>query len=349
MTARVAIVTGVTGQDGAYLCRMLLDDGWRVCGTRRAGGADAALWRLRELDVATHPNLTLQALDPADADACADLVARWRPQQIFHLAAVSSVAAAFDAPLDALAISGAGCANLLDAMRRHARDARLVFASSGELLAGVDVDESAPLRARHPYALAKLAGHAAVQAYRRGYGLHASAAILFNHESPLRGGAFVTRKIVAAAALAARGGCDTPLALGNIDAQRDFGYAPDYVAAMRAMAARERGDDYVLATGRSASVREFADAAYDAAGLALRWSGEGDDEAAHDAHGTLRVRIDAALRRPVDAAIQRGNAAKARRELGFAPSLDIAGLARAMLDAELRRQARRETQVCRIR
>ncbi|MDC8013851.1 GDP-mannose 4,6-dehydratase [Tahibacter soli] len=338
MSAPLAIVTGATGQDGAYLCRALLDDGWRVCGTRRAGG-DEALWRLRELGIAAHPWLDLRTLDLADENACDDLVATLKPAQVFHLAAVSSVAAAFEAPLAALAASGTACANLLDAMRRHAPDARLVYASSAELFDAPHVDESVQPRARSPYAFAKLVGHAAVQAYRASYGVHASAAILFNHESPLRGAGFVTRKIAATAARVARGS-DEALALGNLSAQRDFGYAPDYVAAMRAMAARDAPSDYVLATGVATSVRVFVTTVYAAAGIALRWSGAGIDERAHDAQGVLRVRVDPGLLRPLDAAVQRGDAAKARRELGFAPSLDIAGLARTMLDAELRRLAR---------
>lgn len=339
MNAPLAVVTGATGQDGAYLCRALLDDGWRVCGTRRADGGDDALWRLHELGIAAHPALELRPFDLADASACAVFVGMLKPAQVFHLAAVSSVAAAFDVPLAALATSGTACANLLDAIRRYAPDTRLVYASSAELFDAPRVDETVPPRARSPYALAKLAGHAAVQAYRASYGVHASAAILFNHESPLRGAGFVTRKIAAAAARAACGS-DEVLALGNLDARRDFGYAPDYVAAMRAMAARDAPSDYVLATGVATSVRVFVTTVYAAAGIALRWSGAGVDECAHDTHGVLRVRIDPALLRPLDAAVQCGDADKARRELGFAPSLDIAGLARTMLDAELRRLAR---------
>lgn len=337
MSAPLALVTGATGQDGAYLCRALLADGWRVCGTRRAGG-EAVPWRFAELGIAAHPALELRVVDVTDAAVCADLVAALQPAQMFHLAAVSSVAAAHEAPLAALAASGTACANLLDAIRRHAPAAHLVYASSAELFDAPLVDESTPPRARSPYAFAKLVGYHAVAAFRDAYGVRASAAILFNHESPLRGAGFVTRKIAAAAARVARG-ADEVLALGNLDAQRDFGYAPDYVAAMRTMAARDTAADYVLATGVATTIRAFADAVYAAAGIALAWSGTGVDAVAHDAAGRLRVRVDPAFLRPLDAAVQRGDASRARRELGFAPSLTVTDLARTMLDAELRRLA----------
>jgi GDPmannose 4,6-dehydratase len=337
VSAPLALVTGATGQDGAYLCRALLADGWRVCGTRRTG-VEAVPWRFAELGIAAHPALELRAVDVTDTAVCADLVAALQPAQVFHLAAVSSVAAAYEAPLAALAASGTACANLLDAIRRHAPAAHLVYASSAELFDAPLVDESTPPRARSPYAFAKLVGHHAVAAFRDAYGVRASAAILFNHESPLRGAGFVTRKIAAAAARAARG-ADEVLALGNLDAQRDFGYAPDYVAAMRTMAARDTPADYVLATGVATTIRAFADAVYAAAGIALAWSGAGVDAVAHDAAGRLRVRVDPAFLRPLDAAVQRGDASRARRELGFAPSLTVTDLARTMLDAELRRLA----------
>lgn len=339
MKSRVALLTGVTGQDGAYLCRDLLAAGWRVRGAVRPGADDESLWRLYELGLETHPGLELEELDLGEPLECENIVMGLKPTAIFHLAAISSVAEAFEAPIGALRLAGNGCLNLLEPMRLCAPDARFVFASSAELFEAEHVDESSRLSARHPYALAKLTGHAAIQAYRSSFLLHASNAILFNHESPLRDARFVTQKIVAAAARASTGGSEV-LALGNLDVMRDFGYAPDYVAAMLAMALHAGPDDYVLATGVATSIRDFASAVYAAAGIDLHWEGEGLNETACDAQGVLRVRVDRALMRRVDASVQRGDASRARRELGFAPSLDIAGLARTMLDAEMRRLAR---------
>lgn len=338
------LVTGAAGQDGAYLCRDLLADGAQVFAALRPGTeADAdALWRLRELGLLGQKRLQLVAADLRDATACAELVARAQPQQVFHLAAASSVARAFAAPLDSLADNGLSTVNLLEALRRHAPQARAVVASSGEVLmprAG-RVDEDSALQAPHPYALSKLLAHAAVATYRASYGLQVGAAVLFNHESPLRGSGFVTRKIaIAAAAWAA--GRGAPLALGNLDAERDFGYAPDYVAGMRAQLERAPARDFVFASGELATIRRFATLAYAAAGVALEWRGSGVTEHALDrADGRRCIVVDAALLRPVDATRLQADASRARRELGFAPSLDLARLAALLVEAERARLAR---------
>jgi len=340
MSLRV-LVTGAAGQDGAYLCRDLLADGCEVHAALRPGASDDSLWRLRELDLLGHPRLHRLALDVREAAACAAVVERVQPQQLFHLAAVSSVAQAQDDPLDAVESNGNGTLHLLDAVRRHASAARFVLASSGEIFAPRDgiVDETCALRARHPYALSKLLAHAALRCYRDSYGVLASAAILFNHESPLRGSAFVTRKIAVGAALRAAGD-NAMLSLGNLDAQRDFGYAPDYVAGLRALAVAPP-DDFVFASGNCASIREFATLSYAAAGIALEWRGEGSDEYAVDANDGRRcIVVDASLLRRSDAPLLRGDATRARRELGFSSRMDIAGLARVLVEAERERLGR---------
>ncbi|HEY0179726.1 MAG TPA: GDP-mannose 4,6-dehydratase [Dokdonella sp.] len=339
-----ALVTGVSGQDGALLAARLLAAGVTVVGTRRPRSADDA-WRLRELGIAAHPALALAALDPADADACAALVASTRPDAVFHLAGQTRVAESFAEPRASLAANGLGTVHLLEALRAHAPHARFVLAASAEIFgapAQAPQSEATPLGARSPYGLSKQLAHAAVGVWRASYGLAASSAILFNHESELRDEAFVTRKLSRAAAGIALGLQDD-VALGNLDARRDFGYAPDYVAAMAAMAAREHGDDYVLATGIDASVRDFASAAFAAVGIALDWFGDGADEVGVE-HGSdrVRVRVDAGLFRPVDAPLLVGDASKARRELGFAPSLDLAALAKRMVEADLRRLRARQ-------
>lgn len=334
-----ALVTGAAGQDGAYLCRDLLDAGYEVHAGLRPGWSDDTLWRLRELGVLGRPELQLLALDVRDASACSAAIERIRPQQLFHLAALSSVAQAQADPLEAIESNGNGTLHLLEAVRWHAPAARFVLASSAEIFvprAGV-IDETCAWQARHPYAVSKLLAHTALRCYRDLYGLQASAAILFNHESPLRGSAFVTRKIAAAAARQAYGRSDV-LLLGNLDAERDFGYAPDYVAALRALAALPHPDDFVFASGRRASVREFATLAFAAAGIALDWRGSGADEHAVDAcDGRRCIAVDTRLLRSADAPALRGDATRARYELGLVDSVDTAGLAALLVAAERRR------------
>lgn len=334
-----ALVTGISGQDGALLAAHLLERGVAVTGTYRPGRAPD-LWRLRGLGIDAHPRLALVALDPAAAAACAALVGAMQPQALFHLAGQSRVAESFGDPQASLAANGLGTVHLLEAVRAHAPAARFVLAASAEIFGApghAPQDEATPLAPVSPYGYSKLVAHAAVGTWRASYGLAASSAILFNHESEWRDAAFVTRKISLGVARVARGEAQE-IALGNLDARRDFGYAPDYVAAMAAMAAREGGADYVLATGQAASIRDFATTAFAAAGMALEWRGEGVDEVAVErGNGCIRVRVDPAFFRPVDAPLLVGNAAKARRELAFAPSLDLAGLAGRMVQADLAR------------
>lgn len=335
----LALVTGIGGQDGAWLAARLLRDGVQVVGTHRPSST-AGTWRLDDLGIAAHPRLRLVALDPGDAAACRQLVADIAPDAIYHLAGQSRVADAFRDPLGSVAANGIGTLNLLEAMRRHAPDGHFVLAASAEIFgtAPAPQDEATPTQAASPYGLSKLVAHAAIGAWRASFGLTASSAILFNHESELRDEAFVTRKITRAAARIALGR-EREVALGNLDARRDFGYAPEYMDALVAMAAREQGDDYVLATGHAASVRDFAGAAFAAAGIELEWSGQGLDETGRDRRdGSLRVRVDPALLRPVDAPLLVGNAGKARALLGFAPRVGLAELTRRMVEADLARE-----------
>lgn len=335
-----ALITGVSGQDGALLAAPLLADGVEVVGTHRPG-APIDAWRLRELRIEGHASLYIAPLDPLDADACARLVAHYAPAAIFHLAGQSSVAASFRDPAASLRANGMSTVNLLEAMRTQAPDAHFVLASSAEIFgapANAPQDESTPIAPTTPYGLSKVLAHGAVASWRTSFGLRASSAILFNHESELRGVSFVTRKLSLAAARIALGR-EQQIALGNLDARRDFGYAPDYMAAMVAMAAREQGSDFVLATGHSSSIRDFAGAAFAAAGITLDWFGEAFDEVGVErGSDRVRIRVDRALFRPVDAPLLIGDASKARRELGFATTLDVAGLARRMVEADLARE-----------
>jgi GDPmannose 4,6-dehydratase len=332
-----ALITGVGGQDGAWLAAQLLREGVQVIGTHRPS-SPTGNWRLEQLGITAHAHLRLRPLDVGDVPACRALIAECAPQAIFHLAGQSRVADSFRDPLGSVHANGIGTLNLLEAMRRDAPDAHFVLASSAEIF-GVPQhapqDERTPTVAASPYGLSKLLAHAAIGSWRASFGLAASSAILFNHESELRDPAFVTRKITRAVARIALGR-EQELSLGNLDAQRDFGYAPEYVAALASMADHDQGDDYVLATGRAASVREFASAAFAAVGIALEWQGSGASEIAVECNsGTPRVRVDASLLRPVDAPLLVGNAAKARDHLGFAPRTDLAELTQRMVAADL--------------
>lgn len=335
-----ALVTGISGQDGALLATRLLRDGAEVTGTHRPRTPD--LWRLAELGIDAHPRLRLRALDPVDAAACADCVATVAPDALFHLAGQSRVADSFRDPRASIEANGLSTINLLQALRLHAADAHFVLASSAEIFGAptqAPQDERTPLAAHSPYGLSKLIAHAAVGSWRASFGVRASSAILFNHESEWRDAAFVTRKLSLGVARIALGR-EESLFLGNLDARRDFGYAPDYVAAMATMARRATGADYVLATGVASSIRDFAGAAFNAAGMALDWFGEGVDEVGVErGSDRVRVRIDPALFRPVDAPLLVGDARKARDELGFVPTMDLAGLARRMLDADIKRES----------
>jgi GDPmannose 4,6-dehydratase len=343
MSIRIAraLVTGVSGQDGALLARHLLDAGIAVTGTHRASlEPESGFWRLRELGVAGRAGLALRLLDVLDADDCRRAIEESAPDAIFHLAGQSSVASSFRDPLASIEANGISTVNLLEATRASAPDAHFVLASSAEIFGAPAVspqDETTPLAAISPYGLSKLLAHGAVESWRASFGVRASSAILFNHESEWRDPSFVTRKLSLAAAHIALGR-EESITLGNLDARRDFGYAPDYVAAMAAMAARETPSDYVLATGQASSIRDFADAAFRAAGITLDWFGEGFEEAGVErGSDRVRIRIDRALFRPSDAPLLVGDASRARRELDFAPSLDVEALARRMVEADLAR------------
>jgi GDPmannose 4,6-dehydratase len=335
-----ALITGINGQDGAWLAARLLAEGVEVIGTHRPT-SPAGNWRLQELGFANHARLSLRALDPENLAACRGLMNDIAPQAIFHLGGQSRVADSFRDPLGSVHANGIGTLNLLEAMRRHSPDAHFVLAASAEIFGNADQapqDENTPMRATSPYGLSKQLAHLAMGSWRASFGLAASSAILFNHESEFRDSAFVTRKISQSVARILLGR-EQEMTLGNLDARRDFGYAPEYMAALASMADRDVGDDYVLATGTAASIREFATAAFAAVGMSIEWEGKGTDEVAREpGSGKVRVRVDAKLLRPVDAPLLVGNAAKARQCLDFNPLVELDELTRRMVEADLQRE-----------
>ena len=313
-----ALVTGITGQDGGYLAERLLAEGWDVHGLVRAG--DGATAGLRE----RCPGVVLHEGDLTDDASLARAVAAARPDEVYHLGGISSVAFSWQHPVVTAEVVALGTARLLAQVRR-AQDGgpqvRVVLAASAEIFgdpATVPQDETTPVAPTSPYGAAKAHAHA-LAAVSRAQGLGVSSLVLYNHESPRRPPTFVTRKITQGAARIARGLQDE-LVLGNLDARRDWGWAPDYVDAMVRAARHPEARDYVVATGQAHTVREFVAAAFARAGV-------------EDWHG--RVRVDPAFVRPADAATQVGDARRAREELGWAPTVAFEELVGRMVDVDL--------------
>ena len=338
-TQRTAVVTGITGQDGAYLAAHLLARGYRVYGTFRRGSS-VNFWRIEELGIAQHERLTLIEFDLTDFGSGLRLLERARPQEVYNLAAQSFVAVSFDQPVNTGLTTGIGVVNLLEAIRTVDPSIRFYQASTSEMFGRVQAmpqDEATPFYPRSPYGVAKLYGHWMTVNYRESYGIFGASGILFNHESPLRGREFVTRKVTDAVARIARGTQEV-LELGNLEAQRDWGFAGEYVDGMWRMLQHDTPDTFVLATGRMESVRHFVELAFAAAGITLAWRGSGVDETGVDERtGKVRVRVNPAFYRPAEVDKLLGNPAKAKAQLGWSATMPLAELCRRMVEADLAR------------
>ena len=322
--SRVALITGITGQDGAYLARLLLAEGYVVHGVTRRTSTEGL-----ERIVAIRDQLQLHSADLLDEMSLVRLLERVQPQEVYNLAAQSFVTASFDQPLLTGEVTALGVTRLLEAIREVDPRIRFYQASSSEMFGAVLEDpqtERTPFWPRSPYGVAKVYGHWITINYRESYGIFACSGILFNHESPWRGKEFVTRKITDAVARIKLGRQDK-LRLGNLDAERDWGFAGDYVDAMWRMLNHPTADDYVVATGERHSVRDFASLAF--AHVGLDWRDH--------------VETDPQLLRPAEVRTLRGDATKARRVLGWEPTVSLAQLAAMMVDADLER-VRRETE-----
>jgi GDPmannose 4,6-dehydratase len=320
--AKRALVTGVTGQDGAYLSQFLLEKGYEVHGViRRSSHRGVEDHRLRWLGISG--KVQLHDADLADLSSLLRTVQDVRPDEIYNLAAQSYVASSWRQPILTANVTAVGVANVLEAMRLAAPDARFYQASSSEMYGLIQEpmqSEKTPFYPRSPYAVAKLYGHWITVNYRESFGLHASSGILFNHESPLRGVEFVTRKVTHAVAQIKLGQAQE-LRLGNIDAKRDWGHAKDYVRAMWLMLQQDKPDDYVVATGVTTTVRDMCRIAFDHAGL---------DMGRH-------LVIDPAFFRPAEVDVLLGDSSKARKALGWRPEIDLDTMIREMVDADLAR------------
>lgn len=334
---KTAIITGVTGQDGAYLTELLLEKGYKVVGTYRRTSS-VNFWRLESLGVDQHPNLELVEYDLTDLGNSIRLLQDNKPDEIYNLAAQSFVGISFEQPQTTAEITGLGVLNLLEAIRIVDKSIRFYQASTSELYGKVQAvpqTENTPFYPRSPYAVAKLFAHWSVVNYRESYGIFASSGILFNHESPLRGREFVTRKITDRVARIALGE-KRPLELGNIDAKRDWGFAKEYVDGMYRMLQHDNADTFVLATNEAYTVRQFVELAFAAVDMAVTWTGSKENEQGHHAKtGQLLVKIEPKFYRPAEVELLIGDYSKAEKILGWKPQTDIESLCTMMVKSDL--------------
>lgn len=315
-----ALITGITGQDGAYLAKLLLTKGYKVFGLMARRGSDS-LWRLRETGI--EADVTLIDGDLSDVTSLIRAMEIAKPSEVYNLGAQSFVGTSWAQPILTAQVSGVGAINVLEAVRIVNPAARFYQASTSEMFGLIQAerqDETTPFYPRSPYGVAKLMAHWATVNYRESFGLHASSGILFNHESPLRGPEFVTRKVALAVARI-KLGLQSELRLGNIDAKRDWGFAGDYVEAMWAMLQQDTADDYVIATGVTTTVRDMCEIAFSHVGLDYK----------------NHVVIDPEFFRPAEVEVLLGNPAKAIATLGWKPHTSLHDLIAMMVDADMRR------------
>lgn len=334
-----ALVTGITGQDGAYLAQLLLEKGYTVFGAYRRSST-LNLWRIRELGIKMHPNLHLVEYDLTDLSCAIRLLERIRATEVYNLAAQSFVPTSFDQPVMTAQVTGIGALNLLEAIRIVNSRIRYYQASTSEMFGKVQAvpqTEETPFYPRSPYGIAKLFAHWTTINYRESYDIFAASGILFNHESPLRGQEFVTRKITDSMAKLKLGAIEV-LELGNLDAKRDWGFARDYVDGMWRMLQAKIPDTYVLATNRTETVRHFVSLAGKAAGFDLLWEGRGTDEIGIDKlSGRTLVRVNSKYYRPTEVDLLIGDPTKAKRDLGWVAGTSLEQICQMMFDADLQR------------
>ncbi len=342
MTQKVALITGITGQDGAYLAELLLEKGYIVHGVKRrsssfnTGRIDHLYQDPHEQDVKFH----LHYGDLTDSTNLLRLVQQTQPDEIYNLAAQSHVQVSFDTPEYTANADAVGTLRLLEAIRILGLENKTRFyqASTSELYGKVQEtpqSETTPFYPRSPYAAAKIYAYWITVNYREAYNMHASNGILFNHESPLRGETFVTRKITRAVAAITHGKQDT-LYLGNMDAKRDWGHAKDYVEGMWRMLQQDEPDDYVLATGQTQTVRSFVEKAFAHVGATIDWKGQGEAEQGIDSKtGNVLVKIDPRYYRPTEVDLLLGDASKAKEKLGWTATHTLDDLIKDMMEADL--------------
>ena len=328
-----ALITGITGQDGAYLSHFLLGKGYQVYGGIRRSSTDST-WRLKELQILNHIEpIFLELLEESNIN---HIVRTLQPDEIYNLGAMSFVQTSFDYPLYTANVVGLGAMRLLEAIRQESPNTRFYQASSSEMFGKVTESpqsEQTPFHPRSPYAISKCFAHFSVLNYREAYNIHASSGMLFNHESPLRGLEFVTRKITSTLAHIANGK-KIILELGNLDSKRDWGFAGDYIKAMWLMLQQDKADDYVIATEESHTIREFLEKSAGYLGLKLTSEGEGVDEKIYDQNGHLIAKINPIHFRPTEVDLLLGDASKAKTILKWKPEHSFDKLVKVMMEAD---------------
>ena len=335
------LITGITGQDGAYLAKYMLQKGIKVFGAYRRTSS-VSFWRLEYLDILEHPNLTLLEFDLSDLSSVIRILELSEPVEVYNLAAQSFVGVSFDQPFLTATATGMGALNLLEAIRIVDRKIKFYQASTSEMFGkvqSVPQTEETPFYPRSPYGVAKLYAHWITINYRESYDIFASSGILFNHESPLRGIEFVTRKITDAVSRIHLGKLDC-LELGNLDAKRDWGYAADYVEGMYKMLQVDQPDSFVLATNRTETVRNFVKLSFSAVGIDLVFSGQDVDEIAIDAASGKKVlSINPKFYRPSEVELLIGDASKAKKVLGWESKTTLEELCNLMVSEDMTRNA----------
>lgn len=336
---KTAVITGITGQDGAYLAQLLLEKGYSVYGTYRRTSS-VNFWRIEELGIKSNPNLHLVEYDLTDLSASIRLLQTSEATEVYNLAAQSFVGVSFEQPVTTAEITGIGPLNLLEAIRIVNPKIRFYQASTSEMFGKVQAIpqvEDTPFYPRSPYGVAKLYAHWMTINYRESYGIFGCSGILFNHESPLRGQEFVTRKITDSVAKIKLGKLEV-LELGNMDAKRDWGFAKEYVEGMWRMLQVDEPDTYVLATNRTETVRDFVAMAFKAAGFTLRFEGKDENEVGIDSEtGKILVRVNPKFYRPAEVELLIGNPVKAKEKLGWEPKTTLEELCEMMVQEDLRR------------
>jgi len=336
---KTAIITGITGQDAAYLAELLLAKGYTVYGTYRRTSS-VNFWRIEEVGIQGDPNLHLVEYDLTDLSSSIRLLESTKATEVYNLAAQSFVGVSFDQPITTAEITGMGPVNLLEAIRIVNPTIRFYQASTSEMFGKVQAIpqiESTPFYPRSPYGVAKLYAHWMTINYRESYDIFACSGILFNHESPLRGREFVTRKITDSVAKIKLGKLDT-LELGNMDAKRDWGFAKDYIEGMYLMLQADKPETYVLATNRTETVRDFVTMSFKAAGISVVFQGKDEKEVGTDeVTGKVIVRINPKFYRPTEVELLIGNPEKAKVDLGWEPTTTLEELCQMMVEADIKR------------
>ena len=334
-----ALITGITGQDAAYLAEFLLEKGYEVYGTYRRTSS-TNFWRIEELGIENHPNLKLLEYDLIDLSSAYRIINDVEPDEIYNLAAQSFVGVSFTQPIATANITGVGVLNLLEAIRTINPKIKFYQASTSEMFGKVHAipqNEQTPFHPRSPYGVAKVFAHWTTLNYQESYGLFASSGILFNHESPLRGKEFVTRKITDTVAKIHLGKQDV-LELGNIDAKRDWGFAKEYVDGMYRMLQADKPDTFVLATNQTQTVRDFVSLAFKAIDTDITWEGKNENEKGIDAKtGKVLIKINPKFYRPAEVDLLIGDASKANEILGWKPKTTLEELCEMMIKKDIER------------